>query len=419
MLRGLLVTVALAGVPVVAATAPAAATGCQYGKTQYVDTSSYAIASLGAPQSWPLATGKGVTVAVVDSGVDDHNAHLSGAVLPGGSFVGGDPTGRVDKAGHGTGVAGIIAARPLTGSKLVGEAPDAKILPVRVFQYDSIQGRTVPYPPDGTRIAQGIRWAVQNHADVINVSMSSPATDPAVPAIKAAVALAHRHNVVVVASGGNYELPQGQTNAQPTTALRYPAAAPHVIGVAASNAQGEVDDWSIHGPQNDVAAPGANVLITFFANGDCLAGDKPYTSWAAGFVSGLAAQLRQRFPHESADQIAYRITASADRPRLFERTDTDGGGEIRPYDALTMTLDPNRPGPPLPGAAHQVTPPAPRSPVTPLAVRTDPLAPTRARMLWWALGATGLGALALVLRPWVGRLASSAGSRRRTSTPRL
>jgi hypothetical protein len=156
-----------------------------------------------------------------------------------------------------------------------------------------------------------------------------------------------------------------------------------------------------------------DVLIAFHANGDCLGGhEHAFTSWAAGFVSGLAAQLRERFPKESAEQIAYRIMASADRPRASERDDEQGWGQIRPYSALTMSLDPDRAGPALPGAKAVAPDTSVQSPVTPLAARTDPLAGARGQALWWSLGAVGVGALALVLRPWVRGV---TGRRRDTS----
>jgi membrane-anchored mycosin MYCP len=407
--RGVLTAALVAAAAVVPVATPAPASAdvpCEVGTTRYISESSYAISSLGIPQSWNLATGKGVTVAVVDSGVDPRNAHLRGAVLPGTSFVPGPAT--EDVLGHGTGVAGIIAARYLDGSALIGAAPGATILPVRVFQDEDTTGsRPVAYPPDTGRMAQGIAWAVRHGADVVNVSMSTRPTDRALPRLKAALALAARKDVVVVASGGN------QTEDAPFTQRRYPAAGRNVIGVAATDTSGVVDDWSIHGPQNDVAAPGMDVLISFFANGDCLGGQEhPFTSWAAGFVSGLAAQLRERYPDESAEQIAYRITASADRPRAGERDDVQGWGEIRPYSALTMSLDPRRPGPPLPGAATAGTPRATASGVTPLTARDDPLAPARRAALWWSLAAVGVAALALVLRPWVRRVTGAPGRSR-------
>lgn len=405
----------LAGPATVASASPASAAAdeqsCEVGVTRYVEDSSYAISSLSIPQTWGLATGKGVTVAVVDSGVDSGNAHLRGAVLPGTSFVPGPPT--QDLLGHGTGVAGIIAARFVDGSALIGAAPEAKILPVRVFQDEDTTGsRPVAYPPDTRRMARGIAWAVRNGADVINVSMSTRPTDDALPELKAALDLARRKDVVVVASGGNQDVDEAFTQ------VRYPAGGDGVIGVAATNQASEVDNWSIHGAQNDVSAPGALVLISYHANGDCLAGkDHAYTSWATGFVTGLAAQLRQRYPKESADQIAYRIMASADRPRMSERDDVQGWGQIRPYSALTMTLDPNRPGPPVPGAAPKAEPKPAGSPVSPLTARPDPLAPARGQALWWGMAAVGLCALALVLRPWLGRLGrrTPRGRRRRAA----
>ena len=318
---------------------------CEVGKTRYVADSSSALSSLSVPQSWSLATGKGVTVAVVDSGVDSGNAHLGKAVLPGASFVPGAPT--EDLLGHGTGVAGIIAARYVQGSALIGAAPRGEDpagagLPGRGLHRDPAGRVPTGHPPDGRRHQLGgpSRRRRDQRVD------EHPADRRRPPQLKAALDLAHRKDVVVVASGGN----QDQDAA--FTQVRYPAGGRGVIGVAASSGVGEVDNWSIHGPQNDVSAPGSNVLIAFHANGDCIAGqDHAYTSWATGFVSGLAAQLRERFPQESADQIAYRIMASADRPRLSERDDVQGWGEIRPYSALTMSIDPNRPGPPLPGAA--------------------------------------------------------------------
>lgn len=387
------------------ATSPAARADeqCEVGKTRYVTESSHTLDSIGVPQSWSLSTGKGVTVAVVDSGVDPANAHLGSAVLPGVSLLPVGPRdGRQDKYGHGTAIAGIIAARYLADkrSALVGAAPAATILPVRVFyaESDATSGQSVPYPPDTSTTAEGIRYAVLHGADVVNVSISTPADDPELPALRSAIALARRKDVVVVASAGNQE--DGKAH----TERRYPAGEPGVIGVAAANGAGAVDDYSVHGPQVDVSAPGSDVLISYFGNGDCMAGgDRPYTSYATGFVSGLAAQLRQRFPDESAARIAYRIMASADRPREGERDDVEGWGLIQPYDALTMTRDPRRPGPRLPGATPAVRSAAQPTEVQPLRATPDPLAPARRSSVWWALAAAGLAAVALVLRPLAGR----------------
>lgn len=396
--RAVLAAVLTSGALVVPSESATAAVECRAGTTRYIDTPAYALARLAVGRSWSLATGQGVTVAVVDSGVEDGNAHLEDAVLPGKSFVPGDDdsTGRTDVWAHGTAIAGIIAARPVTDSAVVGMAPNAKILPVRVFVQEAVEGST-PVPegqrPDTARMADGIRWAAEQGADVINVSMSTSANDAG---LRSAVRFAVSRDAVIVASAGN-RVAEGERDG-----LRYPAALPGVIGVAASDESDQVTDFSISGPQVDAHAPGQNILTTFLGNGDCLIGtDHPYSSYAAGYVSALAALLRERYPDASAEEIAYRIMASADRPRRDERDDVRGWGMISPYEALTMTIDTTRPGPPVPGAETQQTPAVDKS-VPPITAAPNPLAPARQELLWWVLFGGGFVALAFLLRPWVG-----------------
>ena len=193
---------AAAPVAVLATAGPASAAECEIGKTQYFPEASPGLVRLGVPQAWNLARGRGVVVAVVDSGVNDDNAHFpEGVVLPGTSLVPGDadPTGRTDLLGHGTAVAGIIAARalPQERSGMIGAAPDAQILPVRVFTRDD-DPQAGDVPVTGSGIAQGIRWAVENGADVVNVSLSTTATNTSLGEIKSSLALAARRDVVVV-----------------------------------------------------------------------------------------------------------------------------------------------------------------------------------------------------------------------------
>jgi membrane-anchored mycosin MYCP len=397
---------------VVVLTAPGAvAVDCDdVSETTYLTEQPAALVNLGFPQSWRLAMGRGTTVAVVDSGVEMDNPHLGAeVVLPGRSFVRGlgvSPDGRNDQLGHGTAVAGIIAGRELEDrSTFMGAAPEARILPVQVFQNNPQQGEPVRNTPDTGLMAQGIRWAVDNGADVINVSMSADNKDPWLDELKAALDHAYENDVVVVASAGN-NAADSDGNLLSTTEARWPAAHPKVIGVAASNADGVVDDYTVHGPGSDVAAPGANVPVSFHEYGSCFAGtDRPFSSWAAGFVSGLAAQLRERYPDASVDEIIYRVMASADRPRLGERNDVEGWGTIRPYEALAMTIDPSLPGPPLPGRLERVRPEAAED-VEALAAPTDPWAGAREAALWWSLGGLGVTALALILRPAARRRAA-------------
>jgi membrane-anchored mycosin MYCP len=376
---------------------------CQIGETAFVQQPglSNALPMISTPQSWELATGKGVTVAVVDSGVNMGNQHFRTGLLPGGSLVPGSD-GRKDVYGHGTAVAGVIAARKIPESVLEGQAKDAKIMPVRVYDLPSAQEAEenptteppqVPLAPAG--VAAGIRYAADNGARIINVSLSSGPSAPDLDLERAAVKYAQRKGALIVAASGDSTV--GEVNME-----RYPASFPGVIGVAAANATGNVDDSSIHNSGVDVIAPGENVLVAFHANGDCLGGKTPQTSYAAGFVSGLAAQLVERFPRESNEMIAWRIMSTAKRARPSARDDRAGWGLIQPYAALTVVPDASRPGPPLPGAPP-VTTAVEKSGVRIVGKTTDPLTEVREQTVWWALGGVGLAALALLLRPLVRR----------------
>jgi len=400
LLRSLLAVAAGVGLAAGPAAPASADAECQVGRTRYVETPSYALLRLAAGRTWGLSVGDGTTVAVVDSGVEDANAHLRDVVLPGRSFVAGEPEAREDDWGHGTAVSGIIAGQFLDRSSVIGLAPGARILPVRVYRAEAstTSQPTAAELPSTDRMAAGIRWAAEQDPDVINVSMSSTNDDPA---LRAAVRYAVRRDIVVVASAGN------RTSANEENGARYPAAYPGVIGVAAADTDDAVTKASIHGPQVDVAAPGENVLTTYFGNGDCLlARSRPYSSYAAGYVSGLAAQLRQRYPGESAELVAYRIMSSADRPQRDARDDVSGWGLIQPYDALTMTLDPSRPGPSLPGAPEPEQTVA-RPVVKPVLTSSDPLEPAQQSALWSALFLGGLVVLTFVLRPWLVRRSSA------------
>jgi type VII secretion-associated serine protease mycosin len=377
---------------------------CQKGETAYLRQRglSNALPMISAPQSWKLATGKGQTVAVVDSGVSAGNQHLGDAVLPGTSLVPGDVDGRTDELGHGTSVAGVIAGRKIPQSVLQGQAYDAKLLPVRVYDYpetpdQSAQPPRQPLSPEG--VAAGIRWAADNGADVINVSLSSGPAAPGLDKEREAVKYAQRKGALIVASSGDSAVGK-------VTMERYPASFPGVIGVAAANTTGNVDDYSVHNKGVDVLAPGQRIMVTFFDNGDCLGGQTPQSSYAAAFVSGLAAQLKEKFPDESNAMIAWRITATAKRARPSARDDQSGWGLIQPYAALTVVPDASRPGPRLPGARSVATAKTATG-LRMVSETRDPMAEVRNQIVWWALGGVALTAVALLLRPLVRRRSRS------------
>ncbi|EEP72876.1 peptidase S8 and S53 subtilisin kexin sedolisin, partial [Micromonospora sp. ATCC 39149] len=147
-----------------------------------------------------LATGAGVTVAVIDSGVDRGHPQLVGRVQAGADFLDPGGNGSQDCAGHGTGVASIIAAAPRSGIAFQGLAPDARILPVRVSEQQVVEGRESGRTVSAADFARAIRWAVDHDADVLNLSVVLYADNPAV---RAAVGYAVDRNVVVVAAAGN------------------------------------------------------------------------------------------------------------------------------------------------------------------------------------------------------------------------
>jgi len=354
--------------------AHAEARECTEGQTRFITESPPALARLGAPASWSLSTGRGVVVAVVDSGVSANNVHFpAGTVLPGKSFVGGPAT--TDETGHGTAIAGAIAARDIgEKSGVVGVAKDALILPVKITGGESGD----PEQQRSANLAAGILYAVSAKADVINLSLSTTANRVDV---RSAISAAVRAGVIVIASGGNRE--QG---ADVKDGVRYPAAYPGVIGVAATTTGDVVSENSIHGPQIDISAPGDNVITTFRSWGDCAySQDQQSSSYATAYVSGAAALLRQEFPSASPDEIAYRLTATASRGSRTIRDDISGWGVVQPYEAMTAVLDNSVSGPVPPGGTPRATP-RPQVSTVDLTPAPDPRATDRSAVQWLLLG---------------------------------
>ncbi|MFD0822447.1 type VII secretion-associated serine protease mycosin, partial [Micromonospora zhanjiangensis] len=245
-----------------------------------------------------LATGAGVTVAGIDSGVDQKHPQLRGRVAAGNDFLDPGGDGTRDCAGHGTGVASIIAAGSTTGTTFHGLAPGARILPVRVSEQQVVDGKESGRTVSAPVFARSIRWAVDHGADVINLSVVLYQDDPAV---RAAVGYAVGRDVVVVAAAGNYH---EQGNPTP-----YPAAYDGVLGVGAIGRDGKRAPFSQVGPYVDVVAPGSGILAAGPGRGQQ---SQEGTSYAAPFVSATAALVRQYRPELTAAQVAERIVATAD-----------------------------------------------------------------------------------------------------------
>jgi len=328
-------------------------------QTRLTDTPP-AFAVLQVERAWTVSRGAGVTVAVVDSGVDASSPRLSGVVLKGTSLIDdGDRYGRTDLFGHGTIIAGQIAAQASNDSGLVGLAPDVKILPVRVYADESDEAVKAGNGPDIGRLATGIRYAADHDAQIINVSLSTPTDDDR---LRDAVAYATQKGSLVVASADNRS--DGEADGD-----RFPAGDPAVLGVAALSADGVVTDASIHGPQVSLAAPGEGVLSLTTLGGDCFFpqdGQPPATSYAAAYVSATAALVASAFPNETPAQWAYRLEVTARRADPDARDDVSGWGVVQPYSALTLVPGPGLRGPesPFVDAADEPAAQATADPVT-------------------------------------------------------
>ncbi|MGZ5406878.1 MAG: S8 family serine peptidase, partial [Aeromicrobium sp.] len=194
----------------------------------------WALNTLKAETAWASAVGNGVTVAVVDTGVQSSHPDLSGKVLSGYDVV-APGTAATDQNGHGTHVAGIVAAVAGNARGIAGLARGSKILPVRVLDSNG--------DGDTADLAEGIRWAANHDAKVINVSLESAQSDPAT---QSAVAYAVSKNVVVVAAAGNNGC--GLKGSGPN----YPASYPNVMGIASTNSNNGASGFSACGPSVDV-----------------------------------------------------------------------------------------------------------------------------------------------------------------------
>ena len=238
------------------------------------------------PAAWDTTRGSNsVIVAVVDTGVDASHADLVGATLPGYDLVNGD-NDPADDEGHGTGVAGMIAARTNNRQGVAGVCWGCSILPIKVLGSD---GRG-----DLATVAAGIVKAVDSGARVINLSLGGPAPDPS---LDDAVAYATRNGVLVVAAAGN----------NGTSSQFYPAATPGVIAVAATDEGDALYPWSNYGPWVALAAPGCDpTALRGGGYGTCCG-----TSFAAPLVSGLLGLERSLRPTATRDELIDAAERSA------------------------------------------------------------------------------------------------------------
>lgn len=326
--------------------AKAADDACAPGVMATIPGPPPALESLDATPGKLKFTGAGVIVAVVDSGIDATRPQLEQAFAPGSTSLiedGERPDGLGDPHGHGTAVAGIIAARASTSSGVVGIAPGASIISIRVFRGEDDESEKKGFGPNSDRLAAGIRTGVDLGARVIAVAMSDDVENAA---LRDATTYASDHGALIVASAGNRA-----TTTNTSDSPRYPAAYPGALAVTAVSSDGLPTNDSIHGEHIDVAAPGQQVLTTATGAGDCIyAGDAPSASFATAYVAGSAALIAEAYPEEGPEGWAYRLKASALRPNPDARDDQIGWGTIRPAAALSLRPDSSTRGPVSPFA---------------------------------------------------------------------
>ncbi len=338
-----------------------------------------------------VATGRGVTVAVIDSEVRPGVAASKGLWRA--------PGIGMPQTGHGTIAAGLIAGPQ-------GVAPGASIYSVAVYDAttdDASEGT----PVSAFGIADGIRH-VLSQADrldigVVNISLS---VSKSTPQLESAVRDLVARDIVVVASAGNAD-PDRASNFKGTDnsdANVYPADYPGVLAVSANVPEGaDLRDYVLPNRDTDVTAPTYGALSVNLNAQKCVMSEVA-TSWSAAEVSGVVALLREKFPRENAAQISSRLMATAEGSGLVDEqgnpeNNWSGAGSVQAYDALTRAISPGREGK-IDRSERQLSadataPPAP--------VQVDLLGPARLRLLWAGLLGGTILALAFILRPLLRR----------------
>ena len=268
----------------------------------------YALAKVDVPSAHALAQGKGVRIAIIDSGVDASHPDLAGAVEATFDASGGKA---VRAGAHATAVAGIIRARGL----MQGIAPKARLLCVRVF---ARAGKSKTNAATTASILRGIDWALAKRARVLNLSLAGPHD----PLLKQGIAVAHDKRAIIVAAAGN-----GGTKAPPA----YPAAYDRVIAVTATDVADRLYASANRGRYISVAAPGVDILAPALGHGHAL---RSGTSFAAAHISGIIALMIERNSGLTAKQARRALMTAA---RDLGRPGHDkkfGAGRVDAFKAL-------------------------------------------------------------------------------------
>jgi hypothetical protein len=270
------------------------------------DAAQYAVAQLRLPQAHTLARGMNVTIAVIDSGIDIKHPELANSIADSFDALGSREGPHV----HGTGIAGAIVAH----AKLMGSAPEARLLAIRAFGGGSKGAESTSYV-----ILRGLDYAAEHGAQIINMSFAGPKD----PLIERGIAATASRGILMVAAAGN---------AGAKSPPLYPAANPNVIAVSGTDAQERLFAASNRGNHIAIAAPGADIFLP--------APDEKYqitsgTSFSAAYVTGVAALLLDRNPALKPGDIRAILTKTARDLGAPGRDDQFGAGEADAFAAVT------------------------------------------------------------------------------------
>jgi type VII secretion-associated serine protease mycosin len=261
---------------------------------------------LDAPAAWTVTKGAGVSVAVIDSGVNPNVSDLAGSVTTGPDYTGvRTPPSNPHWGMHGTWMASLIAGHGHDGgsSGIIGIAPEAKVLSIRVITDPGDPGyRKYQHEPTSSvqrSLAEAIRYAVRHRVDVINMSVGY---GEASRLVRSALQYAFDHNVVVLASAGNSGRP-----AAPQAPYSFPADYPGVISVAAVDQAGAAARFSSDNLSVQLAAPGVGVPAEGRDGAYWLVSG---TSPACALTAGVAALIKSAYPRLSAPQVAIALTTT-------------------------------------------------------------------------------------------------------------
>ena len=302
----------------------------QYGLHNTGQTGGTEDADIDAPEAWEIHTGDlgTVTVAVIDSGVTPH-PEFQDRMVPGINVADPDnPDDTEDEcdpdgtpSGHGTHVAGIIAAAGNNGFGVAGVTWGASIMPVRVFAGASPCGGLE------STTADGIVWAVDHGADICNISLQFPT---GTQTLQDAVDYAHGNGVLVISAAGNNDYCGAYQ-------ICFPARFPNSMAVTATDDDDHRASFSNSGSEVDLCAPGKSIYSTYRTGGY---GYMNGTSMAAPYVSGLAALIWSLVPDLTHDEIRAVLTSTTDDLGPARWDTWFGHGRINAYAALLAVAPP-------------------------------------------------------------------------------